>query len=138
MTSLKSLEGVKAVEVLAAENSTILLPRVDGNSGSMVSKQLHVSEGDRLAIVSMYGLSNDWFFATECNGVDATIQGDISTSIRLYDSGTAANQFPGAGNNQANLGGTPVQEQEPIREVPNPNPYNKMPNIADMIKVTLQ
>lgn len=135
---LKTVEGVKEVYVLPAASSTILLPKIGEQAGSSVSQQLNVAEGDRLAIATMYGFSNDWFFASKDNGVDATQKGDISTAIGLFDNGTAVNQFPGAGITQFNLAGTPLEESEAIGEVPNPNTFTTLPAIQNIIKVTLE
>lgn len=135
---LKTVDGVKEVYVLPAENSTVLLPKIGEQAGSSVSQQLNVAKGDRLAIATMYGFSNDWFFASKDNGVDATQKGDISTSIALYDNGTAIDQFPGAGITQFNLAGTPLEESKAIAAVPNPNPFTTLPDINHIIKVTLQ
>ncbi|MCS4163099.1 spondin domain-containing protein [Sphingobacterium paramultivorum] len=134
---LKTLSGVKAVYILPAASSTVLLPKIGAQAGSSVSQQLSIASGDRIAIASMYGLSNDWFFATKDNGIDATVKGDVSYSIGLFDNGTAINQFPGAGNEQAGLGGTPVTERKPIAEVPNPNGFTTLPSISSIIKVTI-
>lgn len=136
-TYLKTLAGVKAVYILPAASSTVLLPKIGAQAGSSVSQQLSVASGDRIAIASMYGLSNDWFFATKDNGIDATVKGDVSYSIGLFDNGTAINQFPGAGNEQAGLGGTPATERKPVIEVPNPNGFTTLPSISSMIKVTI-
>lgn len=134
---LKTVSGVKAVYVLPAASTTILLPKIGGQSGSSVTQQLNVAKGDRLAIATMYGLSNDWFFASKDNGIDATAKGDVSASIRLFDNGTAVDQFPGAGNSQAGLGGTPMAESNPIREVLNPNAFTTLPAISNILKVTI-
>ncbi len=134
---LKTLSGVKAVYILPAASSTVLLPKIGAQAGSSVSQQLSIASGDRIAIASMYGLSNDWFFATKDNGIDATVKGDVTYSIGLFDNGTAINQFPGAGNEQAGLGGTPVTERKPIAEVPNPNGFTTLPSISSIIKVTI-
>jgi hypothetical protein len=107
-------------------------------AGSQVTQEISVSKGDRLAIATMYGFSNDWFFASMGNGVDATMTGDISTTIGLYDDGSAVNQFPGAGITQFNLAGTPLAESQPIAAVPNPNAFTTLPAIKDIIKVTIQ
>jgi hypothetical protein len=135
---LKTVKGVKAVYVLPAPSTTVLLPQIGGAQGGMVSQKLSVNAGDRVVIATMYGFSNDWFFASAGNGVDATQKGDISGSITLYDDGTAVNQFPGAGVTQFNLAGTPLKESQPITAVPNPNAFTTLPGITDMIKVTLQ
>jgi hypothetical protein len=135
---LKGKPGIKAVYVLPAPTTKVLLPQIAGQPGGIVSQQLTVGTGDRLAIATMYGFSNDWFFASADNGVDPTQKGDISTSIKLYDDGTAVNQFPGAGITQFNLAGTPLKLSQPISAVPNPNPFTTLPDITGIIKVTLK
>jgi hypothetical protein len=135
---LQHVKGVKAVYNLAATGSRVLLPVINGASGSKVSQQLTVAKGDRIAIATMYGFSNDWFFASTGNGVDATQTGDLSSTIQLYNDGTAIDQFPGAGVTQFNLAGTPLVESNPISVVPNPNPFTTLPPITNIIKVTLQ
>jgi hypothetical protein len=135
---LKTVQGVKEVYELPAASTTILLPKIGGQAGSSVSQELNVAAGDRLAIATMYGLSNDWFFASKDNGVDATTKGDISSSIGLFDNGTAVNQFPGAGITQFNLAGTPLSESKAIDEVPNPNAFTTLPAIPGIIKVTIE
>lgn len=134
---LKSVKGVKNVYVLAAANTNVLLPEINGQPGSSVSQQISVTKGDKIAIASMYGLSNDWFFAT-MGEIDATQEGDISSMIGLYDDGTAVNEFPGAGSTQAAFGGMPVEESKAIAEVPNPNAFTTLPAISDIIKVVIQ
>lgn len=136
--ALKSKPGVKAVYVLKEGKSTVLLPRIDGADGGKVSQMLSVSKGDRIAIATMYGFSNDWFFSTSGNDWDAEKKGDLSSSIMLFDNGTAINQFPGAGITQFNLAGTPLTESKPIMEVPNPNGFTTLPAINKMIKVTFE
>lgn len=135
---LKTVKGVKAVYVLPAPTTKVLLPQIAGKQGGVVSQQLSVNAGDRLAIATMYGFSNDWFFASADNGVDATTKGDISNTIKLFDDGTAINQFPGAGLTQFNLAGTPLKESNPISAVPNPNAFITLPDITKIIKVTLK
>src|SRR3546814_9142415 len=135
---LKSAPGVKEVYVLPAANTTVLLPKVEGQAGSSVSQKLNAEKGDRVAIATMYGFSNDWFFASGENGADATEKGDISSSIGLFDNGTAINQFPGAGLTQVNMAGTPLDESKVIEEVPNPNAFTTLPDISDIVKVTIQ
>ncbi|GEP98047.1 spondin domain-containing protein [Chitinophaga cymbidii] len=136
--SLEKMEGVKKVYVLAAANTTVLLPMIGEEAGGSVSQQLEVAKGDRLAIATMYGFSNDWFFATADDGIDPTMKGDVSASIKLFDNGTAVDQYPGAGNTQFNLGGNTATESKAIAEVPNPNAFTTLPAIKDIIKVTIQ
>lgn len=135
---LKGKAGIKAVYVLAASNTKVLLPVIGNQQGSVVSQQLSVSKGDRIAIATMYGFSNDWFFASADNGVDAMQSGDISSTIKLYNDGTAIDQYPGAGITQFNLAGTPLNESQLIALVPNPNAFTTLPDISNIIKVTLK
>jgi len=135
---LKGVKGVKAVYNLAASGTRVLLPVINGAAGGKVSQQITVQKGDRLAIATMYGFSNDWFFASTGNGVDATMTGDLSSGIQLYNDGTAIDQFPGAGVTQFNLAGTPLTENVSISVVPNPNAFTTLPSIPNIIKVSLE
>jgi hypothetical protein len=135
---LKSLKGVKEVYILPDPASKVLLPVIGDQAGSKVSQQISVEKGDRLAVATMYGFSNDWFFATPAGGLDATQTGDLSASVQLYNDGTAIDQFPGAGVTQFNLAGTPLVESVPISAVPNPNAFTTLPPIPQIIKISLQ
>lgn len=134
---LRTVNGVKAVYVLPAPSTKVLLPVINGQMGGKVSQEITASTGDRLLIATMYGFSNDWFFASTGNGTDATMKGDISSTIGLFDDGTAISQFPGAGITQFNLAGTPLDENKVISAVPNPNGFTTLPDISNMIRVTL-
>lgn len=136
-SALENKAGVKSVYILAQSQTTVLLPSINGQPGGSVSQEIMYDQGDRIAIATMYGFSNDWFFATEGNGVAASYKGDISGSIKLYDDGTALDQYPGAGITQFNLAGTPLNESKPIEEVPNPNTYTTLPAVSNIIKATL-
>jgi hypothetical protein len=135
---LMTKPGVRNVYVLKEPTSTVLLPKIGGAAGGKVSQQLSVTAGDKIAIATMYGFSNDWFFATTGGDIDAIQKGDVSSSIGLFDDGTAINQFPGAGITQFNLAGTPLGESKAIQAVPNPNGFTTLPAISNIIKVTLQ
>ncbi|KIO75137.1 hypothetical protein TH53_22215 [Pedobacter lusitanus] len=135
--ALKGRTGVKNVYILPAPGSTVLLPVIGNQPGGSVSQELTVNKGDRIAIATMYGFSNDWFFASAENGSDATQTADISGSIQLFDNGTAVDQFPGAGNTQFNLGGATAATSNIIGEVPNPNPFTTLPSISNIIKVKI-
>lgn len=136
--TLKTRAGIKAVYVLPAPTSKVLLPAMNGQPGGMVSQNISVTKGDRLFIATMYGFSNDWFFASSGSGVDATVKGDISATMGLYDNGTAIDQFPGAGITQFNLAGTPLVDNKTIMVVPNPNPFTTLPALTNMIRVILK
>ncbi|PVD50411.1 hypothetical protein DC498_20040 [Terrimonas sp.] len=140
--SLKAKRGVKEVYILKEPATTILLPRMNNAAGGKVSQQISIAQGEKIAIATMYGFSNDWFFATEDDYMKADMKeirkGDLSSTIGLYDNGTAINQFPGAGVTQANLAGTPLQESIPIQPVLNPNEFTTLPEINKIIRVTLE
>jgi hypothetical protein len=135
--ALKTKIGVKQVYILKEPSTTVLLPKINGADGGKVTQQLILAPGDKIAIATMYGFSNDWFFAST-NNISASKTGDLSASIGLFDDGTAVNQFPGAGITQFNLAGTPLVESKPIEAVPNPNAFTTLPAIKNIIKVTIQ
>lgn len=134
--ALKKIQGVSGVYILPAEATTVLLPASAGQSGGKVTQKLHVEKGDHLAIATMYGFSNDWFFAA--SGIDPLKPGDYSGLVKLFDDGTAMDQFPGAGNAQFNLGGNVMDQENTIQEVPNPNSFTTVPALTDLIKVTIE
>jgi hypothetical protein len=136
--ALKGKPGIRSVYVLKDPNTTVLLPKINGASGGKVSQQLNLAPGDKIAIATMYGFSNDWFFATTADDMGALEKGDGLPSIGLFDDGTAINQFPGAGITQFNLAGTPLEESKPIEAVPNPNDFTTLPDIDHIINVTFQ
>jgi hypothetical protein len=135
--ALRTKPGVKQVYVLAEPSTRVLLPSIGSAPGGKVSQALTFEKDDRLAIATMYGFSNDWFFASKDNGVDPSAKGDISNTIALYDNGTALNQFPGAGITQFNLAGTPLAESKPIAPVPNPNEFTTLPEVKKVIRVVI-
>lgn len=62
--------------------------------------------GMRLALITMFGQSNDWFYAPE-KGIELfdksglPIAGDITSRFSLYDAGTEKDEEPGVGTDQA-------------------------------------
>ncbi|MBE7171534.1 MAG: spondin domain-containing protein [Williamsia sp.] len=136
--ALMTKPAVRKVYVLKEASNTVLLPKINGLGGDQVSQQLSVEDGDKIALATMYGFSNDWFFATTGSDISATQKGDVSSLLGLFDNGTAVNQFPGAGITQFNLAGTPLTESKPIQAVPNPNAFTTLPAINNFVKVTLQ
>ncbi|KMQ66508.1 hypothetical protein ACM46_02955 [Chryseobacterium angstadtii] len=123
-TSLKSLPNVKGVYMAG---SAPVAP------GSKISTQFMASPGDKIAYVTMFGFSNDWFYANEPS-LDAYSKGDLTSKTTLFDSGTGVDQYPGAGNKQALFGGTPQSESKAISKVGNIFP---VPAVQNVIKVTI-
>lgn len=92
-------------------------------------------EGDNITFATMFGSSNDWFYANS-ETISSKTKGDITNKVALYDNGTGVNQYPGAGNSQAGFGGTPTSEDKVISIVDNKT--YPVPAVADIIKVTLR
>ncbi|MFN0084722.1 MAG: spondin domain-containing protein [Blastocatellia bacterium] len=62
--------------------------------------------GMKLSVITMFGQSNDWFYAPHRQGIDLfkngkAISGDITSEFMLFDAGTEVNEEPGVGRNQA-------------------------------------
>lgn len=122
--SLKSLSNVKGVYI--AGNAPVA-------PGSKVTTSLNAEPGDKIAYTTMFGFSNDWFYANE-QSIDANTKGDITSKTTLFDSGTGIDQYPGAGNHQALFGGTPQSENMVISKVGTQYP---VPAVQNVIKVTV-
>lgn len=125
-TFLEEKKGVRNVYVLGDS------PVTPGNS---VEQEIDFQYGDRITFATMFGSSNDWFYSFDDKGVKAWETGDLTASVKLWDDGTAVNQYPGAGNSQVGFGGAPqTEESENIREVGDTYP---VPAVKDVIHVSL-
>ncbi|WP_250252394.1 spondin domain-containing protein [Chryseobacterium sp. Marseille-Q3244] len=123
-SSLQSLPGIKGIYV--AGNAPV-------PPGNKIMTNFKADPGDKIAYVTMFGFSNDWFYANEVS-IDATVKGELSSKTALFDSGTGVDQYPGAGNRQALFGGTPQSESMVISKVGNQYP---VPAVQNVIKVTV-
>lgn len=123
--SLKKMKGVKSVVVAGT---------APVGPGQKVMAQYKVEAGDKLAYATMFGFSNDWFYANE-QAIPAGSNGDITGKTALLDSGTGVDQYPGAGNRQALFGGTPQAESKPISKVGNTFP---VPSVDKVLKITIK
>lgn len=124
-TYLQGIKGVKEVYVFG--DSPI-------GPGAKVEGDIKGANGDKIAFVTMFGYSNDWFYA---NSEDITIdqKGDLDSKIGLYDDGTSKDQFVGAGNGQAIFGGVSILEEKVIGKVGNDFPFLEKENV---LKITLK
>ncbi|MEO6096950.1 MAG: spondin domain-containing protein [Fibrobacteria bacterium] len=74
--------------------------------GNALTLSFSAPKGARLSFASMFGQSNDWFFAPDTEGIDLRgaqgrpVTGDITSQIRLWDAGTEMDETPFAGPNQ--------------------------------------
>lgn len=73
--------------------------------GSAYTFEVSARPGDTLSFVTMYGMSNDWFFGTSAEGIalfdamEQPVMGDFSSALRLYDAGTELSEELGIGPN---------------------------------------
>lgn len=123
-TTLKAMSNVKGVYI--AGNAPLA-------PGSKMMTSFSFTPGDKIAYVTMFGFSNDWFYANE-QSIDAGTSGDLTSKTTLYDSGTGVNQYPGAGNRQSLFGGTPQAESIVISKVGTQYP---VPAVQNVLKVTV-
>lgn len=123
--ALSALNNVKEVYVLG--NSPIA-------PGAKETATIKGESGDKIAYVTMFGYSNDWFYG---NNVELMLnaKGDLSSKTALFDDGTAIDQYPGAGNAQGLFGGVQIVEDQAIKIVGNDFP---VPAVDKVLKVTLQ
>jgi hypothetical protein len=96
--------------------------------------QFEATENDHIAYATMFGYSNDWFYANDAV-IPATFTGDVTAQTGLFDDGTAVNQYPGAGNAQGLFTGMPEMEDQPIMKVDNMFP---VPATNKVVKVTIK
>ncbi|MFH2051131.1 MAG: spondin domain-containing protein [bacterium] len=100
--------------------------------------------GDRLSFATMFVQSNDLFYAFDPMGhalfaKDGTPQvGDLTGMVRLWDSGTERNEWPGAGPAQApRQGGPDTGAADPNRAVRTAADGFPYPATDQVIRVTL-
>lgn len=67
---------------------------------------LTAKPGMKLSLITMFGQSNDWFYASEPGGINLfekgkPVSGDVTSKFILWDAGTEKNEEPGIGANQA-------------------------------------
>ncbi|KYF65214.1 spondin domain-containing protein [Sorangium cellulosum] len=100
--------------------------------------------GDRLSFTTMFGQSNDLFYAPDGAGIALydeagdPVSGDVTDQVILWDAGTEANEEPGAGPNQApRQGGANTGAPDPdntVRLVKDGYPY---PQVEEVLQVTV-
>jgi hypothetical protein len=99
--------------------------------------------GAKLTFTTMFGQSNDLFYAPSENGISLfdrygkPIHGDITRHFQLWDAGTEVNQEPGLGKDQAPRQAAPntgAAEHGVVRIVHDQFHY---PAVSDVIRVTI-
>ncbi|HZK65352.1 MAG TPA: spondin domain-containing protein, partial [Puia sp.] len=109
--------------------------------GQSVSFTFSAAKSQALSFATMYGWSNDLFFAPGNPGIklyndDGTpITGDVSAEVKLWDNGTRVNQAPGM--NVTHPGTAEVAPQN-IREINGADDYgNSYLPASQLMKVSL-
>jgi hypothetical protein len=95
--------------------------------GNAYTFEVSARPGDRLTFVTMYGMSNDWFFGTTPEGFELfdaagmPVTGDLSSMLHLYDAGTELSEEAGIGPNTGPQQSSPdmgeVDTDKNVREV---------------------
>jgi hypothetical protein len=102
----KSLEGAKGVKSVTVFNTPVGASTPGPiTPGAAYEVTVSATAGDRLSMTLMMGQSNDWFYASEENGIELfkngkAISGEITSAIYLWNAGTEVDQEPGIGPDQ--------------------------------------
>lgn len=103
------------------------------------------SPGDHLTVTTMFGQSNDLFYAPSDEGIALfdkghPITGDLTRRFALWDAGTEVNEEPGFGPNQAPRQAAPntgLSERQPVRRIDRVKDGFDYPTVADVLRVTI-
>jgi hypothetical protein len=101
--------------------------------------------GERLTVTTMFGQSNDLFYAPSEEGIalfenGTPISGDITTRFHLWDAGTEVNEEPGFGPNQAPrqaAANTGPSEHKPVRRIEDVKDGFNYPAVEQVLHVTI-
>ena len=139
-----ALNGRNGIAALGFDNTPVGTagpgPIVGGNAYEFT---VTATPGSRLTLAMMFGQSNDIFYAADGielfrNGVAA--QGDVSSTITLWDAGTEVNQEPGVGADQAprqKAANTGTAENGTVRLLSQVNDGFTYPAVGDVLKITI-
>jgi hypothetical protein len=73
--------------------------------GAAFEGELTALPGDRLSFATMFGMSNDWFFATDPDGIElfnadaSPMTGDVTHMVNIYDTGSELDEELAIGPN---------------------------------------
>ncbi len=137
----KSHEGVVAVGVFNT-------PKGDEQPGPALPGNVYeftimAKPGDRLSFATMFGQSNDLFYAPGEGGIalfdgkGLPMSADVTRMVELWDAGTEVNEEPGFGPNQAPRQSAPntgTSEKKSVRKVKDSYSY---PKVSEALKVTI-
>ena len=135
-TSVYADVGIVGVPVGATQRGAI----TPGNAYEFTVK---AAPGDRLSFATMYGQSNDTFFAPDENGIalfdemGSPVSGDVSDQVWLWDAGTEVNEPLGTGPNQGGRQESPDAGEPENGTVEVVQPNDEFPASPDLMTVTL-
>ena len=103
------------------------------------------SPGQRLTLTTMFGQSNDLFYAPGDDGIALfqdghPISGDLTARLHLWDAGTEVNEEPGFGPNQAPrqaAANSGPSEHQPVRRIEDVRDGFNYPPVEQVLRVTI-
>jgi hypothetical protein len=107
--------------------------------GQSFSVEFHAGKGHRLSFATMYGASNDLYYAPPDEGIelfngDLPTTGNITGMISLWDAGTEVNHAPASGEDGAEES-VPIQSVRNTDNVMDGYTYN---NVEENLEVWLE
>jgi hypothetical protein len=101
--------------------------------------------GDRLTLTTMFGQSNDLFYAPKEGGIalfekGKPVSGNVTAQLYLWDAGTEVNQEPGFGPDQAPrqpAANTGAAEKKPVRLIGAVKDGFTYPAVGAVLRVTI-
>jgi hypothetical protein len=142
-TSIKRAKGVVASGVfdtpVGEDKPGPALP------GKAYEFTFQASPGDRLTVTTMFGQSNDLFYAPDDGGIalfenGRPIGGDITNRFHLWDAGTEVNEEPGFGPNQAPRQAAPNtgrSEHRPVKRIEDVRDGFSYPRVGQVLRITI-
>ena len=117
-------------------------------SGETATFTFVAGPGDKLQIMTMFGQSNDWFYAFDNGGLDLydgaedPATGDVTSELELYDAGTELDEMPGLGVTQkpdhpATIDVGVIDPVDLIKVATSRHTSFVIPSTSSIIKVTI-
>lgn len=137
--------------------SGVQATKTNGTTGALAMGQAYeitftAGKGQKISFASMFGESNDWFFAPGPNGIalydtqGTPVSGDVTSQVSLWNAGTEIDQEPGVGDSVGPKQPAPdygaPDSDATVRALAQTVTLSDgstftLPAITDMIKVTL-
>lgn len=132
-------------------SGTFMVPVGDAMAGPATPGKVYefsftAEPGQKLTFVTMFGQSNDLFYAPGDRGIKLfdskgdVMSGDITSLIDLWDAGTEVNQEPGLGPDQAPRQPAPnsgASERKSVQLVTYVKDGFKYPKVSEVLRVTV-